>query len=114
MAFDAYLADRIREVVVEQRDVTEKRMFGGLAFLWCGKMFVGIVRDELMLRLGPERATLALALPHVRPMDFTGKPMKNYVFVAPEGVDREADLHAWVREALAFVQASARAQTHGR
>jgi TfoX/Sxy family transcriptional regulator of competence genes len=71
-------------------------MFGGIAFMLEGNMAVGIVGDELMVRLDPADAERALAEPHVRPMDFTGKPMRNMVFVAPSGTASDADLAAWV------------------
>ena len=92
MAYDEKLADRIRQAVGPRADVAEKKMFGGIAFLLDGKMFCGIVKDDLMVRVGPERYEAALAEAHVRPMDFTGRPMKGSVFVGPKGVDSEAEL----------------------
>ncbi len=71
-------------------------MFGGLAFLVHGKMFVGISGSKLMARVGPARYRDALAQPHVREMDFTGKPMNGYVYVEPLGLERDEDLAAWV------------------
>ena len=103
MAYDEGLAERLREVFHGRRDVTEKRMFGGLAFMMGGHMTVGIVGDTLMARVGPEQHPAALALPHVREMDFTGRPMKGFVYVAPEGFDAQDDLEAWVRRCVAFV-----------
>ncbi|MBM3216980.1 TfoX/Sxy family protein, partial [Candidatus Poribacteria bacterium] len=85
MPYDENLAERIRRVVAGRHGVTEKRMFGGLAFLLDGKMFCGIANSDLMVRVGPERYEAALSLPHVRPMDFTGRPMTGYVYVGPEG-----------------------------
>ena len=85
MAYDEKLADRIRQAVGPRGDVTEKKMFGGLAFLLDGKMFCGIVKDDLMVRVGPERYEAALAEAHVRPMDFTGRPMNGYVYVGRGG-----------------------------
>jgi len=73
MAYDQMLADRIRTVLGDTADVTEQKMFGGLAFMVRGHMVCGVVRDNLMLRLGSEGATAALGRPHVRPMDFTGR-----------------------------------------
>jgi TfoX/Sxy family transcriptional regulator of competence genes len=83
MAFDPELAERVRTVLAGRPDITERRMFGGLAFLVDGKMFIGIRNASLMARVGPQRHEDALALPHVRPMDFTGRPMKGYVYVDP-------------------------------
>src|SRR5262245_58913241 len=103
MSYDEGLAERIRGVLDGARGVTEKTMFGGMAFLRDGKMFVGIVKDELMARVGPERYREALTRPHVRPMDFTGKPMVGYVFVGPAGIDDDAALGEWVSAAREFV-----------
>jgi len=103
MPYDENLAERIRRVVAGRHGVTEKRMFGGLAFLLDGKMFCGIANSDLMVRVGPERYEAALSLPHVRPMDFTGRPMTGYVYVGPEGSGFDEQVRAWVDEALAFV-----------
>ena len=86
MSYDETLAERIRKALEHRRDVTEKKMFGGLAFLLEGSMFCGIVKDELMVRVGTARYEEALTEPHVRPMDFTGRPARGYVFVAPPGL----------------------------
>lgn len=72
-------------------------MFGGLAFLVDGKMFVGIRESSLMARVGPERHDDALAMPGVRVMDFTGRPMKGYVYIDPPAIASDQDLKAWVR-----------------
>jgi TfoX/Sxy family transcriptional regulator of competence genes len=103
MAYDEKLADRIRRAVGPRGDVTEKKMFGGLAFLLDGKMFCGIATGELMLRVGPERHAATLAKPHVRPMDFTGRPMKGYVYVGAAGYRTDRALKAWIDQALDFV-----------
>ena len=76
MAFDPGLAERIRDLLAGRRGVGERKMFGGLAFLLDGRMVVGIIDRTLMARVGPDRHADALALPHARPMDFTGRPMK--------------------------------------
>jgi TfoX/Sxy family transcriptional regulator of competence genes len=103
MAYDEGLAERIRGVVEDDRRVSEKKMFGGVAFLLDGKMFVGIVKDDLMVRVGPERYDEALARAHVRPMDFSGKPMVGFIYVAPDGCDDDDDLERWVRLGAQFV-----------
>ena len=103
MAYDEKLADRIRRALLAGPDVAEKNMFGGVAFLLKGKMFCGIVKDELMVRVGPERYEDALEEHHVRPMDFTGRPMKGYVFVEPEGCRNNRDVRRWVDQGAAFV-----------
>jgi TfoX/Sxy family transcriptional regulator of competence genes len=103
MAYDEALADRIRRAVGPRPDVIEKKMFGGLAFLLGGKMFCGIVKKDLMVRIGPERYEAALAEAHVRPMDFTGRPMAGYVYVAASGAKTEKAIRRWVELAAAFV-----------
>lgn len=103
MAYDEGLAERLREVFHGRRDVSEKKMFGGLAFMVQGHMAVGILGDTLMARVGPERHAEALRMQHVREMDFTGRPMKGYVYVAPAGLDSQAELEAWVARCVAFV-----------
>jgi hypothetical protein len=103
MAYDEGLADRVRDVLAPQAGLTERKMFGGLAFMLDGHMCCGIVGSDLMLRLGVDGADAALARPHVRPMDFTGKPMSGMVFVAPEGL-RGTALRGWVRRASAFAR----------
>jgi TfoX/Sxy family transcriptional regulator of competence genes len=96
MSFDEALARRVREALGSRAGVTERKMFGGLAFLLDGKMFVGISGGKLMARVGAERYADALAVPHVREMDFTGRPMKGYVYVDPPGLAADSDLAAWV------------------
>lgn len=96
MAFDEALAERVREALTGRARVGERKMFGGIAFMVGGNMAVGILGDDLMVRLDPEDAERALAEPHVRPMDFTGRPMKNMVFVGPEGTASDESLAAWV------------------
>jgi TfoX/Sxy family transcriptional regulator of competence genes len=103
MAYDQKLADRIRRVLGPNDDVEERKMFGGLAFLRSGRMFVGITGDDLMVRVGPERYQESLGRPHVRPMDFTGRPMTGYVYVAPAGRQTEPSLRAWVTLGARFV-----------
>lgn len=102
MAYDEGLAQRIRECLAEDSRVTEKKMFGGLAFLVDGNMCCGIVRDELMVRVGPEAYGDALAQPHAREMDFTGRAMKGMVYVGIDGFESDEDLAAWVGRGMAF------------
>jgi hypothetical protein len=104
MAFDEALADRIREVLADVPDLGERLMFGGIAFMVGEHMACGVIGDELAVRLGPEGAATALEGPHVRPMDFTGRPMRTMVLVAPAGVGSDADLARWVGAARAFVR----------
>jgi TfoX/Sxy family transcriptional regulator of competence genes len=103
MPFDEHLAERISQVLKERSIHFEaKKMMGGLAFMVDDKMCLGVVKDELMARVGPEAEEEALRLKGSRPMDFTGRPMKGYLFVSAEGVDMEADLEHWVQLCLDF------------
>jgi TfoX/Sxy family transcriptional regulator of competence genes len=102
MAYDEGLAQRIRDLLDERRDVTEKKMFGGIAFMVAGHMSVGIIKDDLMVRVGPEAHERLAREPHARDMDFTGKPMKGYLYVAPPGVASDAGLRRWVDRGVAF------------
>ena len=104
MAYDEGLAERLREALQSQRGITEKKMFCGIAFMSRDYMFVGIVGDVLMARVGPDYYKKALARPHVRVMDFTGKPMTGYVYVDPPGFENDADLSDWVERCHRFVQ----------
>ena len=103
MPYDETLAARVRTALDGRDGVTERAMFGGLAFMLDRHMLCGVVGNELMLRLGREQADAALERPHVRPMDFTGRPMAAMVFVAPAGL-RGAALRPWLDDAAAFVQ----------
>jgi TfoX/Sxy family transcriptional regulator of competence genes len=105
MSYDEKLAERTRAVLDSRDDVIEKKMFGGLAFMVRGHMCVGIVDRELMVRIGPDAYESALAEPHARPMDFTGKPLRGMVYVAAAGLRTEAGLRAWVDRGLRFVNA---------
>ena len=103
MSYDEKLAMRIRVVLSERDDVVEKKMFGGLCFLVHGAMCCGLTKSDLMVRVGPKGYEEALAQRHARPMDFTGRPLKGMVYVAPEGLRSAAALARWVERGLAFV-----------
>jgi len=96
MAYDEGLAERLRDQFVDRPGITEKKMFGGLAFMYRGHMLVGILGDSLMARVGPTEYADALKRPHVREMDFTGKPMKGYVYVDEAGFESDTDLSTWI------------------
>lgn len=102
MAFDEQLAARVEMLIGARDGVASRRMFGGIAWMLDGNMACGVVRDDLMLRLGPDGAAAALTEPGARPMDFTGRPMRGYVFVDAEATAPDASLAAWVERALAF------------
>jgi TfoX/Sxy family transcriptional regulator of competence genes len=96
MAYDEGLAERIRHVFGERRDVTERKMFGGLAFLLQGRMCCGIVGSDLMVRVTDDEFDAVMRDPHVRPMDFTGKPLRGFVYIAPRGVRTARALRTWL------------------
>ena len=103
MAFDEHLAERIRIILQQKkRKFEEKKMMGGLAFMVNEKMCVGIVKKDLMARVGPDNYEIAIQKKGARQMDFTGKPMKGYVFVSPKGVDMDEELEFFVDLALQF------------
>jgi hypothetical protein len=104
MAFDEDLAARIRERLDRMTGVEERRMFGGLCFLLHGNLLVGVWKDSLIARVGPDRAAEGLLEPHVRPFDVTGRAMKAWVLVGPEGVEVDDHLAAWIGHAAAFVE----------
>lgn len=105
MAYAEEVAQRVRAALdsAEPPEMMERRMFGGLALMVNGHMCVGVNGDELMVRVGPEAYADALARPHAREMDFTGKPLRGFVYVAPEGFASNEDLEAWIDLGLDFV-----------
>ena len=103
MGYDERLAERVRKILAPEPTLSERKMFGGLAFMLDGNMCCGIVDERLMLRLGADLAQSALEQPHVQPMDFTGRPMTGMVYVAAEGL-RGKELRGWVSQAVGFVR----------
>ena len=99
MAFDEKLASGIRAHLGKRSGVSERKMFGGITFLLQGNMCCGVHRNALIVRLGPEEAGRALAEPHTRVFDLTGRPMKAWVLVEPEGLATVAELGKWVDRA---------------
>jgi TfoX/Sxy family transcriptional regulator of competence genes len=104
MAYDQGLAERLRDELSDIPGVTEKNMFGGLCLMVRGNMCCGIVNDTLMARVGPKQYAECLDLPHVREMDFTGKPLRGMVYVDPDGIAEDSELRAWVNRCLLFTQ----------
>ena len=104
MTYDDGLAHRVRAVLDSRADPTEAEMFGGLGFLLGGNMCCGVIEDALVVRVGPEGYDDALAEPHARPFDFTGREMRGWVFVDPPGLAEDEDLAAWVERCLGFVE----------
>ena len=104
MAYNETLADRIRAVVGDGPGLTERKMFGGIAFMLNGNMFCGITRDDLMVRVGPDRFEEALASPGAHLMDFTGRPSKGMAFVGPEGYATDEQLRGWVEQTMGYAR----------
>ncbi len=102
MAYDEGLAQRIRDRLASTGGITERAMFGGLSFLLNGNMAVGVVGEELCVRVGKDRHDALLAEPGARVMDFTGKPMRGWLFVGTDGCEADDDLAAWVGRGVAF------------
>jgi hypothetical protein len=104
MPFSHALADRIRRVLGVGHGIVEKKMFGGLCFMLDGKLLVGIMGSSLIVRLGPDEAAVALQDDSVRVFDITGRPMKNWVVVEPDGLDSDRQLSDWLERATRFVE----------
>lgn len=104
MPYDEATADRVRTVLKRTRGLSEKKMFGGIAFLVNGHMACGVLEQTLVLRLGNEGAAKALREEHTRPMDFTGKPMKSMLYVEPAGFRNADALKSWIKRALTFTR----------
>jgi len=102
MAFDSALAERIRKGLGKRAGLTEKKMFGGLAFLMRGNMCCGVHGSELIVRLDPAESDRALKQPHTRLFDISGRPMKGWLLVGPGGVATDADLGRWVERAAGY------------
>jgi len=104
MAFDELLADRIRNSHSRRRGVEEKKVFGGLGFLFNGNMLVGVWKNSLVARVGPDEYEDALLEPHVSEFEITGKAMKGWVLVGPEGVGDDEQVSEWIQRAIKFVR----------
>lgn len=102
LSFDEDLADRVRLTLGTRRGLTEKKMFGGLAFLLRGNMCCGVLNRELIVRVPPDQTDEVLAEPHTRAFDFTGRAMRGFVVVRPAGCEDEDTLSEWVARDVAF------------
>jgi hypothetical protein len=103
MPFDESLAARIRDALSRRKGIKEKMMFGCVCFFLDGNVLAGVWNDRLIARLGPDDGESALREPHVRAFDITGKPMRNWVAVEPEGVEDDDQLAGWIERATKFV-----------
>ena len=104
MAYNEDTASRVRELLAAEPGASEKKMFGGLSFLISGNMACGVLTDDLVVRVGPDAHNDAMTQPHVRPMDFTGRPMKGMVYVGAAGFESPDDLKGWVDRGLRFAR----------
>ena len=102
MAYDEDLARRIRQLLTDNPALTEKKMFGGLSFMLQGNMACVVIKDEMIVRIDPARTDASLAQPHVRPFDFTGRPMKGWVVVEPGGLSLDEELEEWVLKGVDY------------
>ena len=105
MAFSESLAARIRQRLARRKGIEEKKMFGGVGFLLNGNMCVGVWKESLIVRLGPEQGEAALSEPHVKVFDITGRPMKGWILVGPDGLADDGQLNAWIQQAAKFAGA---------
>ena len=103
MAYNERAAERVRQAMAGRGAVSERKMFGGLSFMLGGHMCCGVLGDDLVVRVGAEAHADALALPHARPMDFTGRPVAGMVYVGPEGYAGDDALADWVDRGAAYV-----------
>ncbi|MBV9547023.1 MAG: TfoX/Sxy family protein [Chloroflexi bacterium] len=106
MAYDEALAERIRTVLGERPNVVEKKMFGGITFMVDDQMCCGVLKDDLIVKVGSEGWDEILAQPGVRPFDFSGRPMVGMVYVAPAGVSSDRALRGWIERGLEFLARS--------
>ena len=102
MAYDEGLAQRIEKALGGQPELVGKKMFGGIGYMLRGNMACGINQESLIVRVGPEQYQKALDHPHTRPFDMTGRPMKGWVMVRPEGTQSDTDLEDWIRQGVEF------------
>ena len=104
MAYSEELAQRIRDELGDHPALVEKQMFGGIAFMIQGNMSVGVAGDELMVRVGKDNDGEALAQPHVRPFDLSGRPMAGWVLVGADGTAADTDLSGWIDTGVKFAE----------
>jgi hypothetical protein len=102
--YDEMLAIRIRAALGQMPGMEEKKMFGGVAFLINGNMACGVIKNDLIVRVGPKKTAWALTQPHTRPFDFSGRLSQGWVVLAPQGCATESDLAAWLEQGLTFAR----------
>lgn len=104
MAYDAGLAQRVREILEEEPGFDEKKMFGGLCFLLFGNMVCGIIKDDLIVRVGADQYQAMLMVPHTRRFEITGRPLTGWVMVLGRALDDDDELSLWLKRAVSFVR----------
>ncbi len=104
MSYDERVAERVRAVLADMADVSERRMFGGLAFLVRGNMCCGVLGSDLVVRVGPQGYASALEDAHAREMDFTGRPLKGLVYVDKRGFRSDSSLRTWLNCGIEFAR----------
>jgi hypothetical protein len=104
MAYDKGLAQRVREILEEEPGFDEKKMFGGLCFLLFGNMVCGIIKEDLIVRVGADKYAQMLKMPHTRKFDITGKPLTGWVMVLSDAMDSDEELNNWIQRAVSFVR----------
>ena len=104
MSYDETLAGRVRRVLANRSDIDEKAMFGGLAFMLGGHMCCGLVQSKLMVRVDPDAYDRLLQEPHAKPMDFTGRPMRGFLYVDPAGLASLPALEGWIARAVRYAE----------
>ena len=105
VAYDEDLANRLRELLADEDAITERKMFGGLAFLLHGNMAVAASgQGGLLVRIDPAESDAALAQPHAALMEMGGRTMEGWIRVAPEGLESDRDLEAWVERGVSFAK----------
>jgi TfoX N-terminal domain len=102
--YDEELGDRVRQALGDRADLTERKMFGGLAFMLAGNMCCGVIREDVIVRMFPEEGERALDEPHVRPFDLTGRTMTGFLLVGPGATATEEGLRSWVDRAVAVAE----------
>jgi len=104
MPYNEKQANRLRKLLASHRGISEKKMFGGIAFMHHGNMCAGITGDKLVVRVGADQYQSCLKRKHAAPMDFTGKPLTGFVYVLPEGIKRSDQLNHWLKTGLRFTK----------
>jgi len=104
MAYDLGLAARCEDFILDKPSISQKRMFGGMAYLLNGNMAFGIHKDHLMVRVGSDAHDASMELPETAPFNLTGRSMKGWILVSPDGIEEDAQLKAWIDRGIRFAE----------